>query len=89
MARYIRKIVEDAVDDDLVILTELLGRIRPFITFRNSSSDENKKIFNSFIEERFISAIKKRDVDYIKIRLRSVLKEISEEKITELLNDLW
>jgi len=89
MSRYLKKIIANAIDDELVILTRILGRLRPIIISQDKTSDENKKIFNSFIEDKFILAIKNKDLDYIKERIKSVLKEQNEEKIMELLNGIF
>lgn len=89
MSRYLKKIIENAIGDELVTLTKILGRMRPIIISQNRMSDENKKIFNSFIEDRFILAIKNKDLDYIKERIKSVLKEQNEEKVMELLNGIF
>ena len=89
MSRYLKKIIENAIGDELVTLTKILGKMRPIIISQNKMSDENKKIFNSFIEDRFILAIKNKDLDYIKERIKSVLKEQNEEKVMELLNGIF
>ena len=89
MSRYLKKIIANAIGDELVVLTRILGRLRPVIISQDKTSDENKKIFNSFIEDRFILAIKNRDLDYIKKRIKSVLREQNEEKIMELLNGIF
>ncbi len=89
VARYIKSNIKNAVGDEIVILTEILGRIRAHVISMGKSSSENKKVFNSLIEDKFIKAIKNRDKNYIADRLNKILLNLSKKEILELIDDVF
>jgi precorrin-2 dehydrogenase/sirohydrochlorin ferrochelatase len=88
MARYIKEKVISNITEEIVILTELLGRIRPYVISLGKSSEENKNIFLSLIEPKMLEAIKFKDRKFIISRLKQILP-YDEQKIKKIVNGIW
>jgi len=76
------------ITEEIVILTELLGRIRPYVISLGKSSEENKNIFLSLIEPKMLEAIKFKDRKFIISRLKQILP-YDEQKIKKIVNGIW
>ncbi len=89
MARYIKEKLLYDISPEIVILTEILGRIRSYVIGIGLNSRENKKIFSSFINPKMLDAIKYKDKKYIVSKIKRILPSLSDREIGELLNDIW
>lgn len=88
LARYLKDKINELIKDEIVILAEILGKIRPYIKQMGKKSKDNREIFYSLLDERVIEAIQYDDKKKLIELLKEIL-ELDENIIGDIINAVF
>ncbi len=77
LAKRLRQELEEIFGAEYETYLRIMGEIREFVLARGRSSDENRQIFESFVQSDMLNLIRKKDWNAV----RSLIQEILHESI--------
>jgi len=88
LTRYLKSKINELITDELVVLAEILGRIRPYVKEKGKMSKYNREIYYRLIDKQVIEAIKCGDKNKLIFLLKQIL-EIDKNIIGDIVNDIF
>lgn len=78
LARHLRQELEGIFGTEYETYLNIMGQIREIVLARGRSSDENRKIFESFVQSDMLNLIRKKDWAAVKKLIREIMHEAIE-----------
>jgi precorrin-2 dehydrogenase / sirohydrochlorin ferrochelatase len=75
LARHLRRELEGIFGTEYETYLKIMGEIREIILARGRPSDENRKIFESFVQSDMLNLIRQKDWDAVRKLIREILHE--------------
>ncbi len=89
LAKRIRMEIEERIVDRYVLLTALLGRLRPLVLAEGRETADNTALFRSLVESKLADTLAARDQAAARSFLQDLLPPSLHGRIEELLHGLW
>jgi len=78
LAKHLRKELEEIFGAEYETYLRIMGEIREFVLARGQSSDENRQVFESFVQSDMLNLIRKKDWHAVKSLIQGILHESIE-----------
>lgn len=86
LSKRIRRDLENVFGKEYEVFVDILGRLRPLMLAKGTTTQENTAIFRAVVESDLLDALAEEDLDRAASSLRETLPQEMHEKIGELLH---